>query len=107
VTAAADDFEAVRRILRLAVQQAGIDTPGFAMAALRRIEDAVTMPRCQDCRWWEGKSVDLWGVCMRFSTLEPRTTPLPEGREKALIGGAFANWVTDFDFGCVQWEARG
>lgn len=35
-----DDFEDVRRILRVADEH-GIDRPGFAMAALRRIQDAL------------------------------------------------------------------
>lgn len=69
------------------------------------IDGGLKIGRCRDCRWWDGKVGDSWGVCARFSTLDGERMK-PGGRDKALIGGAFANLVTDDDFGCVQFEER-
>jgi len=68
------------------------------------------VPRCDECRWWDGPR-NVGGYCCLFSSdgvvrqehqIDRRATLVDEYGQNAERG----ELVTAMNFGCVQWEAR-
>lgn len=85
---------------------------------LRLVWNARPVPRCDQCRFWHRDRVtpDQTGDCRVFSddpNIAPhRLWPVVENMPKPLAcvapfaGADSGSFITEADFGCVQWEAK-
>lgn len=73
------------------------------------LEVAAILPRCRDCRWWQGDGIDPGTrICQRINTEgadgQPYLVPIMSRLRRNI--SVTARLETSANFGCVQWQAK-